>query len=87
MNNNNNYARLMLFLKHNKILDKYKNYFKKRRSAELREYLKDISAEVYIAGIFTWANTKEGQRFWSGINNKWYYFLNNNIIKIKFKIK
>lgn len=75
-----------IFLKKKDVYEKYKDNFYTRRLSknynfrdviEVKNYFfKHSKPNCFIQSAFTWAYTKEGDTFWSKINDEWLELLN-----------
>ena len=77
-----------IFLKKKDVYEKYKDNFYTRRLSKSYNFRDVIEVKNYffkynepndfIESAFTWAYTKEGNTFWSKINDEWLKLLNNS---------
>lgn len=61
-----------------------KNYIK---IYNYKEILNSKNSRNLILQAFTWIDTREGTKYWSSLNNKWYLIYDEYISKNKKKYK
>ena len=77
----------LYFLKQNNIVEEYKHNFRHANSGNMLSWLENNLYNDFLYEVFTWEETEEGYWFWAGVQNKWFSFRTDLIIKLKFKIK
>lgn len=71
-----------MFLKKNKIYQKFHKEFKKSWSCDIELLTLGVRTEGIIRNAFTWSSTEQGRDYWCDINRNFTEFIHKNTVQL-----